>query len=323
MRRTNGRRLGLLWFKNKYRRKEALVHSFMTEESVIQHPRVFCYPDSRQCMTGQFPIAELLLLAIVGVSVGLSCGFLAGLLGVAGAAALTPVLYETFRHFGVSENVCAQLSVGTSLATIAPASIRAYLSQRANRVAIPSILRDLAMPILAGVFVGCSIAFVVSVSAFKVAYVILLIVLAGRPLWIHWSHALEKFTTHWIVLGFGFFVGLVSSLTGTGGGPLVSIFLAKYIQSIYHLVSISVSVGALIGVAGTIGYAMAGWTRQALLPPLSLGFVSPFVAVCLYPASVFAAPYGTRLAQLLSDQTRDWIFGLFAFLVSAHLLMSL
>ena len=55
----------------------------------------------------------------------------------------------------------------------------------------------------------------------------------------------------------------------------------------------------LIAIAGTIGYIAAGLPHQALLPPMSLGFVSLIGVAVIAPISSWAAPWGARLAHAL------------------------
>ena len=81
----------------------------------------------------EIPLNELAVLAGVLLAAGLASGILAGLLGIGGGSIVVPVLYDTFRALGVSEDVCLHLAVGTSLAIIIPTSIRSPLSHRTTR----------------------------------------------------------------------------------------------------------------------------------------------------------------------------------------------
>ena len=47
-----------------------------------------------------------------------------------------------------------------------------------------------------------------------------------------------------------------------------------------------------ITLAGSIGYMVAGWSQQALLPPLSIGFVSLVGVAIMAPISSYVAPRG-------------------------------
>ena len=78
-----------------------------------------------------------------------------------------------------------------------------------------------------------------------------------------------------------------------------------------------------ITIVGTLGYILAGLPHHALLPPLSLGFVSLIGVAVMAPVSSLTAPYGARLAHLLSRRTLEIAFSIFLLSVSARFLVSL
>jgi uncharacterized membrane protein YfcA len=100
------------------------------------------------------PFSELIWLAAAAMAAGVVTGILAGLFGIGGGIVIVPVLFEIFRIFGVTEEVRMQLCVGTSLAIIAPTTVRSYWAHRAKGLVIPAIMRSWALPAVAGVAVG-------------------------------------------------------------------------------------------------------------------------------------------------------------------------
>ena len=91
----------------------------------------------------------------------------------------------------------------------------------------------------------------------------------------------------------------------------------------HNAVATSAGLGVPITIAGTIGLALAGWPKMALLPPLSIGYVSLLGVVVMAPVSSFTAPYGALLAHRLSKRHLEIGFGLFLLLVSARFVASL
>ena len=85
--------------------------------------------------------------------------------------------------------------------------------------------------------------------------------------------------------GYGFLVGLASSLMGISGGSLATMVMTLYGVPIHNAVATSAGLGVPITIAGTLGYLIAGLPHQALLPPLSLGFVSVIGVVMIAPIS--------------------------------------
>lgn len=123
--------------------------------------------------------------------------------------------------------------------------------------------------------------------------------------------------------GYGFAIGLGSSLIGIAGGSLVTMVLALYRKPIHNAVATAAGLGVPITLAGTIGYVFAGLPHEALLPPLSLGFVSIVGVLLIAPVSSWVAPFGARLAHRLSKRKLEIGLALFLLLVASRFLASL
>ena len=61
--------------------------------------------------------------------------------------------------------------------------------------------------------------------------------------------------------------------------------LTLYGKPIHQAVATSAGLGVPITIAGTIGYMLAGLPHQALMPPLSIGFVSLIGFALMAPVS--------------------------------------
>src|SRR4029078_3297647 len=80
---------------------------------------------------------------------------------------------------------------------------------------------------------------------------------------------------------YGFFVGLLSTLMGVGGGLFANLLMTFYGRPIHQAVTTSSALAILISVPGAIGYVYAGWPAAARFPdvtalqlPFALGYVS-------------------------------------------------
>jgi uncharacterized membrane protein YfcA len=91
----------------------------------------------------------------------------------------------------------------------------------------------------------------------------------------------------------------------------------------HNAVATSAGLGVPITIAGTIGYMLAGWPQQSLMPPLSIGFVSFIGFALMAPVASFTAPYGARLAHALSKRHLEIAFGLFLLIVAVRFVISL
>ena len=270
------------------------------------------------------PLGELAWLASAIIVAGIVTGILAGLFGIGGGAIIVPVLFEVFRILGVPEEVRMQLCVGTSLAIIVPTTVRSYRAHRAKGLVIAEIMRSWAVPAVVGVFVGSVIAAFAPATVFKLAFVIIAGVIAakllvGRDSWVLGQRLPGRAGMTW----YGFAVGLASSLMGISGGSLATMAMTLYGVPMHNAVATSAGLGVPIAIAGTLGYCLAGLPHQALLPPLSIGFVSMIGVVLIAPISSYIAPLGARLSHALPKRQLEIGFGLFLIAASLRFAASL
>jgi uncharacterized membrane protein YfcA len=270
------------------------------------------------------PLGELAWLAAAVFVAGILTGIFAGLFGIGGGAVILPVLFEAFRILDVPEDVRMQLCVGTSLAIIAPTTIRSYLAHRAAGFVIAPVMRAWTLPALVGVAIGAIAAAYAPPSMFKAVFVLIAGAIAAKLLFgrANWVVASQLPGPVAMAL-YGFLIGLASSLMGVSGGSLSTIVLTFHGAPIHNAVATSAGIGVPITIAGTIGYMLAGWSHQAELPPLSIGFVSLIGVAIMAPISSYVAPYGARLAHALPKRKLEIAFGLFLLAAAVRFLASL
>jgi uncharacterized protein len=270
------------------------------------------------------PVSELLLLAVLIIAAGFVTGILAGLFGIGGGALIVPVLYEVFSALGVSDEVRFQLCVGTSIAIIVPTNVLSFLTHRDTGAVMMDVVRAWALPAVVGVAVGSALAAFAPAGVLKLAFVLVGSViafklLAGRDSW----RLAADLPGRAGMTAYGFFVGLAASLMGISGGSIANMILTLHGKSMHKAVATSAGLGVPITIAGTLGYILAGLPQQALMPPLSFGFVSLIGFALIAPVSSFTAPYGARLAHALSKRRLEVAFGSFLLLVCLRFVASL
>jgi uncharacterized membrane protein YfcA len=270
------------------------------------------------------PVSELLLLAGLIIAAGLVTGILAGLFGIGGGALIVPVLYEVFGVLGVPDEVRFQLCVGTSTAIIVPTNVLSFRIHRDKGLVMMDVLRAWAVPAVIGVATGSAIAAFAPAAVLKLAFALLASViafklLAGRDSW----RLADDLPGRAAMTGYGFFVGLASSLMGISGGSIANMILTLHGKPMHNAVATSAGLGVPITIAGTIGYMLAGLPQQALLPPFSIGFVSLIGFALMAPVASFTAPYGARLAHRLSKRRLEIAFGCFLLTVCVRFVVSL
>ena len=258
------------------------------------------------------PIGDFAGLAAAAVAAGIVTGLLAGTFGIGGGAVIVPVLYEAFRIIGVPEAVRMQLCIGTSLAIIVPTTLRSYRAHRTRGLVLPEVMRAWAIPAILGVGVGSAAAAVAPPGLFEGAFALIACIIAGKLLFGREGWAIgDDLPGGLLMRGYGFLVGLGASLMGISGGSLVTMILTLYRKSIHQAVATASGIGLPITIAGALGYALAGLWHEAMLPPLSIGFVSLIGVVMVAPVSSAVAPFGARLAHALPRRWLEIGFGLF------------
>jgi uncharacterized membrane protein YfcA len=275
-------------------------------------------------MLGGLPIGELVWLAAVIVGGGLVTGILAGMFGIGGGGVIVPILYEVFGVLGVSDDVRMQLCVGTSIAIIVPTNVNSFLAHRARGAVLMDVVRAWTIPAIIGVAVGSTIAAFAPGATLKIAYAVIASTIAfklliGRESWRLGDDLPRGAAMH----AYGFVVGLAASLMGISGGSISNMILTLYGKTIHKAVATSAGLGVPITIAGTIGYMLGGLPRQALTPPLSIGYVSLLGFAVMAPVSSLAAPFGAKLAHALPKRRLEIAFGIFLLSVSVRFVVSL
>jgi uncharacterized membrane protein YfcA len=254
---------------------------------------------------------DLAMLVAALLAAGLVAGFLAGLLGIGGGGVLVPVLYEAFGAVGVEPDVRMHMALGTTLAVIIATSLRSFAAHHAKRVADLALLKRVAPWVFAGVVAGTLTAEAASGTALKWVWAIAASVVAlkmalGREDWRLGDH-LPAFP--WPQIG-AVAIAYLSTLMSIGGATFVVPALTLYGYAILPAVATASGVGPMIAIPGTLGYMWAGWGVEGL-PPYSLGYVSLIGAAIIIPVSVFAAPFGVRLAHAIPRRRLELAFAAF------------
>jgi uncharacterized membrane protein YfcA len=280
---------------------------------------------------GGLNLSELLELALLLVAVGALSGFLAGMFGIGGGAILVPVFYECFRFAGVPLEVRMPLCVGTSLAIIIPTSISSYRAHLARGAVDMEVLRAWWLPVLVGVVAGSVTARYAPERLFKIVFVVVAWSAATRLLLARetWKFG-DDLPRGPLMRAYGFFVGLLATLMGVGGGLFANLLMTFYGRPIHQGVATSSALAVLVSIPGALGYVYAGWPAAGHYPdvlalqfPLAIGYVSLIGAVLVMPTSLLTAPLGVRAAHAMSKTTLERAYGSYLLIVGARFVVSL
>lgn len=271
----------------------------------------------------QSDVQTLLLLALGLGGAGLVGGVTAGLLGVGGGIVIVPVLYHVFTALGLDPSVRMPLAVGTSLATIIPASIRSNAGHRKKGAVDMELLRAWLVPIICGVLAGAVVARLIGGKGLTLVFACLALIVAaymavGRDDWRLGAQLPKGAGGAAIASTIGFF----STLMGIGGGTFGVPTMTLFGMPVHRAVGTSSGLGLIIGIPGTIGFIVSGWDIP-LRPAFSLGFVNLLGFALITPATWLAVPWGVELAHRLSRTALSRAFALFLALTSLRMFIGM
>lgn len=257
------------------------------------------------------------------MAVGAGAGFASGLLGVGGGSIMVPVSYWLILAMGVSQDIAIRIAFGTSLLVILPTAISGswgHNKKKAIRWKTALILGSCA---LAGALVGATLAAHLPGEILETGFGGLVLAVAlwmGLGLMPKLKREAEGPRENFgLVAACGFPIGMVTGLTGLGGGVLIVPVLVLALNFPMHIaVGTSLASIILASLGGIVGYIVNGLGVSGLLP-YSLGYVNLPIWLCLAATSIPLAQLGARAAHALPAKPLRYIF--IAFMVYAGLWM--
>lgn len=254
------------------------------------------------------------------LALGASAGFFSGLLGVGGGGPMVPVLAFIFAAMHFEQAHVVHLALGTAISTILFTSVSSvYSHYRHHAVNWRTALR-LAPGIVAGTFGGALLAGHINVSMLSLIFAALIYYMATQMLLARKPKATHRLPGPGRLVLSACGIGLISSLTATGGAALVVTLLVKRDVRIHEAIGTAAAVGWPLAAAGASGYILSGMQVQGL-PEYSLGYVYlPALAVIVL-ASMLMAPVGARIAHRSSSTTLKRIFAVLLYILATSMLL--
>ena len=253
----------------------------------------------------------ILALLITGMVVGFACG----LLGVGGGFLMVPVQIWALNSMGVEPTIATRVALGTSLAVILPTAISGCHGHACRGVVLwrPGIA--LGISGLLGAFLGGTIAAHAPADLLQkffglvVLFGALRMLLSGRiaveGAGLEGSELKGRLPQYFV---FGSAVGIISGLSGIGGGViLIPAMVIAMGFTMRQAVGTSSTAIAIISVGGILSYAVNGLGVSGR-PPYSLGYIDLFQWVLLAGSSIFTARAGVRVAHRIPAERLTYIF---------------
>jgi hypothetical protein len=245
------------------------------------------------------------------------------LLGVGGGFIMVPVSYWIILAIGLSPDIAIRIAFGTSLLVILPTAISGswgHNKRKAVRWKTALILGSCA---LVGALVGATLAAHLPEKILEVGFGGLVLAVAiwmGLGIMPKLRREDEGPRENFgLVAACGLPIGMVTGLTGLGGGVLIVPVLVLVLNFPLH-VAVGTSLASIIlaSLGGIVGYIVNGLGVPDLLP-YSLGYVNLPIGLCLAATSIPLAQLGARAAHALPAKPLRYIF--IAFMVYVGLSM--
>jgi uncharacterized membrane protein YfcA len=257
------------------------------------------------------------------LAVGAGAGFASALLGVGGGFIMVPISYWIILSMGISPDIAIKIAFGTSLLVILPTAISGtwrHNKKKAVRWKTALILGPCA---LVGAVFGATLAAHLPGEILEIGFGGLVLAVAlwmGLGLMPKLRRGDEEPRENFRLVGAcGFPIGIVTGLTGLGGGALIVPMLVLALNFPMHI-AIGTSVASIIfaSLGGIVGYIINGLEVSGLLPH-SIGYVNLPIWLCLAVTSIPLAQLGARAAHALPAKQLRYVF--IAFMVYVGLKM--
>ena len=260
---------------------------------------------------------------LILLAAGAGTGFASGLLGIGGGAVMIPVSYWLIQSMRVSQDLAIKIAFGTSLLVILPTAISGswrHNKQQAVRWKTALVLGSCAA---VGARFGATLAAGLPGDILEKGFGGFVLAMA---LWMGLGmvprfkrEGGEPRRNLGLAAACGFPIGMVTGLTGLGGGVLIVPVLVLALNFTIHLaVGTSVASIILASLGGIVGYIVNGLGVPGLLP-YSVGYINLPIWLCLAATSIPMAQLGARAAHALPAKPLRYIF--VAFIVYVGLKM--
>ncbi len=246
------------------------------------------------------------------VLTGAVVGFTAALLGVGGGFIMVPVMYWVMSGAGVSEDIALLTAFGTSLFVIIPTVASGTWRHNKRGAVVWNVSLVLGPCGLLGGLAGSTVAASLPGSALKMGFGVLVLVIAlrmgvglrGEPC----EDESCPQPPRWRLVVLGVVMGVVSGLTGLGGGAL----MVPALVLLFHFPmrrAVATSSAAIIfsALGGIVGYIVNGIGVPGRLP-YSLGYVNLAVWLALIVLSIPMAQLGARTAHMVDSRRLRLLF---------------
>ena len=152
---------------------------------------------------------------------GFFTGFLSGLFGIGGGFLRIPIFILIFPLIGIKDVVLMHFAVGTSMALIIPTALASSIKQYMQGNLDLNYYWTWSLGILMGVLLGLLLVPYCSAQLFKILFIMLVLSVVVYMSFFSETKVISQTAPRGILkLFIAALIGMVSALTGTGGGSI-------------------------------------------------------------------------------------------------------
>lgn len=259
------------------------------------------------------------IIILLGTGVGV--GFASGLLGVGGGFIMTPVQYALYLDMGLSEKLAWTVALGTSLLVILPTVASGTWRHHKNGAVWWKAAIIMGPCGAVAAFAGATLADHLPVETLKIAFAVVVLasgirMLIGRPL----KSEQEAKENPWLWIAWAIPIGMVTGLTGLGGGVVaVPVMVLALKFKMHNAIATSLAMIIFNSAGGVVGYIINGLGVPDL-PAYSIGYVNLQAWFLLAVTSIGMAQVGAMAAHRLPARQLRWIFIAIMFYVAFRMM---
>ena len=160
------------------------------------------------------------IIAILLLFTGFISGMLAGIFGLGGGIFVVPIIYHLFNFLEFSQDLSMHMAIGTSLATIIPASLNSALSHNKRNSVDIELLKKWWWSVLLGSLFGATLVKYLKGDFLLLSFAIFSFFVAMNMFYKK-SYSVNTYNfLKSIQRIISFLIGSISSILGIGGGTL-------------------------------------------------------------------------------------------------------
>ena len=260
------------------------------------------------------------LFIVLCALLGLSSGFLGGLLGIGGGVVIVPLLSVYFDATDrYSSESSLLIAVATSLSCIVFTSASAAYTQfRAGKILWPVAAKLVAF-LLLGSFLSGYVAPLLPADIFRL-FIGIFLAFVSAVMLLSWQPSPHRQLPGAVGCGgIGLGGGLLAGMAGIAGGNVIVPTLVYFNVPMHNATATSSALGVPIALMGALGYVL-------LSPPVTdsrlFGYTDLVAFVPIVMGALIAAPLGVKTAHRVAAPKLKRMFGVLLVFASLRMIIT-